>query len=235
MEKSPNDDRDLFAENIYNPNLSVPKKLDLRNLMNKVRNQEDTSKCGAFSASAIKEWQEKKEIGFHGLFSVDYIYNKRKEKDKEGMYARNIMKILHKYGAIPETSYSNEDSDDIMAGGFKIKGYAQVKTILECKKALFKNGPCLISFPTYNKKEKMWDPSGGEFSGGHAMVIVGYTKDSFILRNSWGKLWNDEGYCYYPFNEWGAHWEVWTCIDDESPKISKMANCMAGFQKCFGR
>ena len=64
MEKSPNDDRDLFAENIYNPNLSVPKTLDLRNLMNKIRNQGDTSKCGAFSASAIKEWQEKKRNRF---------------------------------------------------------------------------------------------------------------------------------------------------------------------------
>jgi C1A family cysteine protease len=235
MDKSPNDDRDLCAGNIYNKNLLVPKLLDLRKTMNKIRNQGDTAHCGAFSACSIKEWQEKKDIGFHGFFSIDYIYNKRENKDKKGMYARNIMKILQKFGSIPETSYSNSDSDDIMAGGFKIQGYAQIKTIEECKKALYKNGPCLISFPTYNKTIKLWDPSGGDFDAGHAMVLVGYTKDSFIIRNSWGKEWGEDGHCYYPFNEWGAHWEVWTCIDDESPKISRTANCITGFGKCFGR
>ena len=25
--------------------------------------------------------------------------------------------------------------------------------------------------------------------GGHAMTVVGYTEDSFIIRNSWGEEW----------------------------------------------
>ena len=40
MEKSPIDDRDLLSKNIYNLKLKVPKKLDLRKDMNKIRNQE---------------------------------------------------------------------------------------------------------------------------------------------------------------------------------------------------
>lgn len=37
-------------------------------------------------------------------------------------------------------------------------------------------------------------------AGGHAMVIVGYhaTDDSFIVRNSWGTTWGQEGYCRIP-------------------------------------
>jgi hypothetical protein len=31
---------------------------------------------------------------------------------------------------------------------------------------------------------------------GHAIAIVGYTKDKFIIRNSWGTTWGDNGYAY---------------------------------------
>jgi C1A family cysteine protease len=34
--------------------------------------------------------------------------------------------------------------------------------------------------------------------GAHAMLVVGYTKDAFIVRNSWGTAWGDNGYCYFP-------------------------------------
>ena len=38
--------------------------------------------------------------------------------------------------------------------------------------------------------------------GGHAVVCVGYdlAKRVFILRNSWGNKWGDNGYCYIPFD-----------------------------------
>ena len=30
--------------------------------------------------------------------------------------------------------------------------------------------------------------------GGHAVALVGYTPDTFIVRNSWGTLWGDRGF-----------------------------------------
>ena len=36
--------------------------------------------------------------------------------------------------------------------------------------------------------------------GGHAMMLVGYDKSNFIVRNSWGDKWGDGGYCYVPYN-----------------------------------
>src|SRR5579871_6069535 len=36
--------------------------------------------------------------------------------------------------------------------------------------------------------------------GRHAMLIVGYTGNFYILKNSWGTDWGDQGYCYIPKN-----------------------------------
>jgi len=33
-------------------------------------------------------------------------------------------------------------------------------------------------------------------AGGHAVAIVGYRSNSFIVRNSWGTSWGDKGYAY---------------------------------------
>ncbi len=36
----------------------------------------------------------------------------------------------------------------------------------------------------------------GTTRGGHAVALVGYTPDSFIVRNSWGTGWGDKGFGY---------------------------------------
>jgi hypothetical protein len=41
-------------------------------------------------------------------------------------------------------------------------------------------------------------PSGRH--GRHAMLIVGYTGNYYIVKNSWGETWGDKGYCYVPKN-----------------------------------
>jgi C1A family cysteine protease len=33
-------------------------------------------------------------------------------------------------------------------------------------------------------------------NGSHAICIVGYTPDRFIIRNSWGEDWGHEGFGY---------------------------------------
>jgi len=57
----------------------------------------------------------------------------------------------------------------------------------------------------------MWAPSYPRESmlGGHAMSIVGWDDDkitsigrgAFIVRNSWGKDWCEEGYTWYPYGD----------------------------------
>jgi hypothetical protein len=43
---------------------------------------------------------------------------------------------------------------------------------------------------------------GEENLGGHAMLLVGYRERErvFIVRNSWGTDWGDQGYGYFPYD-----------------------------------
>jgi hypothetical protein len=47
----------------------------------------------------------------------------------------------------------------------------------------------------FNAAEAPWGRHGR-----HAMLILGYTGNFFILKNSWGADWGDRGYCYIPKN-----------------------------------
>ena len=44
-------------------------------------------------------------------------------------------------------------------------------------------------------------PSGRDL-GGHAMLACGYSDQDrvFVVRNSWGADWGDQGYCYIPYD-----------------------------------
>ena len=46
----------------------------------------------------------------------------------------------------------------------------------------------------YDPEKKKNDPYMGDM---HALCIIGWHKDAWILRNSWGSCWGDNGYCYW--------------------------------------
>jgi C1A family cysteine protease len=242
IEPSPKDGRDWIAETIFPESTVCPKILDLRPELQEVRNQGSSGTCAAQSASCMKEWQEKKDVNLSTHLSPQFIYNLR-ENQGEGMFGRDVMRILSKIGVCCENDfvYGRKDmKEDILnnielmqkAINFKIKSYARVTTIDATKKALYQNGPCVVCFPVYDHSTEMWRPKkqGQAMIGGHAMTFVGYDKKSFIIRNSWGDGWGDKGYCYYPFNQWGSHWEIWTTIDSKSVEI-KGKKCK--FPKCL--
>ena len=45
---------------------------------------------------------------------------------------------------------------------------------------------------------------------------IAANQEGFIIRNSWGALWADNGHTIYPYKDFGAHYEIWTSIDDKS-------------------
>lgn len=58
------------------------------------------------------------------------------------------------------------------------------------------------------KKEKINLPiieRKGRASSGHAIAIVGYTVDGFIVQNSWGSGWGEKGFALLPYEDWVMH------------------------------
>jgi len=250
LQRSPIDARDFMLESIYPIQVDLPLEWDLRPNMQPIRDQGREGSCSAQTAAAMKEWQEKVDVGFNQYMSPQFIYNLRSDLSTEGMTPRDTMQILNKIGIVPEKVFPygtmTRPSDAIISGAsdYEIMGYSQINTLDSLKKALYANGPCYIAFPVYNPENmEFWKPDfqGQQMVGGHAVCLSGYLKDKFIIRNHWSAAWGDKGYTYYPFTEWGMHWECWTTIDAESnhdglvKKLAVTNSCCTKTQGFFAR
>ncbi|HKZ04639.1 MAG TPA: C1 family peptidase [Methylomirabilota bacterium] len=45
-------------------------------------------------------------------------------------------------------------------------------------------------------------PEEGANVGGHAFALVGYTREGFVIQNSWGPDWGMRGFAILPFTDW---------------------------------
>jgi len=232
-EPSPADIRDYIAESIYRVGAEeLPKKVDHSDMLPPIKNQGSLGTCVAQVGATMKEWQERKEDNLLEPFSPMFIYNNRSNQGSSGMFGSNLMSILHTMGDCIESDYPygnieapEKISEEVrkFASNFKVKEYAKILSVEGMKKAVAINGPCYIAVPVYDKPgpNGMWDPApDAKIRGGHAMTIVGYDDDDqhFKIRNSWGEGWGNGGYCWFPYSDWGKHWDAWTNIDEESRK-----------------
>jgi C1A family cysteine protease len=76
------------------------------------------------------------------------------------------------------------------------------------------NGPCFGALPVYGDHCDFWNKKPGTtLHGYHAISIVGYDKEGFIIRNSWGKQFCEDGYTKIPYSDFKKLLEIWTVID----------------------
>jgi hypothetical protein len=45
----------------------------------------------------------------------------------------------------------------------------------------------------------------GRADSGHAIAIVGYNEDGFLIQNSWGEQWGSGGFALLPYEDWMLH------------------------------
>jgi hypothetical protein len=158
--------------------------------------------------------------------SVRYVWMAAKETDEvrdypttfiddAGTSAKAALKVVKKFGALKASvlpfdgrlAKLREGHFLKVAGRLKVKAYFNLCGTRSGKLERFKewlafHGPILTRLkvdPSWNNIKKdgqlrRYDKKRAQ--GGHAVSIVGYTPDHFIIRNSWGTGWGHKGFAY---------------------------------------
>lgn len=211
--------------------LALPSRYDLRNVdgknwMTPVRDQGRCGSCVAFAVMGIFEGQLKITNGF-SLYDFDLseqkLFSCGNGKCESGMWIEGAISHLRKYGTTDEACapyLSGNIGNDYSCGGYcedlekrtiKLLSSSEVTSwesdnIQSVKKALMR-GPVLTRMSVYEDftayKSGVYKHVTGDFIGGHAVVIVGYENENkaWIVKNSWGKDWGEEGYFRIVWND----------------------------------
>jgi len=181
---------------------------------------------GWATADSVLRWHYVKtgRVAQDQLISPRFIWMAAKETDifrsqptafieLEGTSLKAALDIARKFGAVldevlPFKSgklYRYEAKTFYaLAAQLKIIGYFNLATKLSSWRTwLATKGPIL----TRLNVDATWDNADGTQGkldvylpetahGGHAVALVGYTPDHFIVRNSWGTGWGDNGFAY---------------------------------------
>lgn len=159
--------------------------------------------------SARFQWMAAKETDDDKVRPTTFI-----ERDPTTIKA--ALDVARKYGAVherllPFSSAKLYGRDEEVfyaeASKLKISGYYNLRLNHDWwKKWLAHKGPVLArlevdqTFNLNGKKSSYLDSYLPEQEPeGHAVTLVGYTADYFIVRNSWGTAWKDRGFAYASF------------------------------------
>lgn len=137
----------------------------------------------------------------------------------DGAELRNITGVWAKWGICTEEEWPYDVSKMFKSPPSVDYGIAWHHKVLksyrisdggheEIKTSLIAGYPVMFGFTIYeNFMSQMTNSTGivqmpsGQILGGHAIEIIGYddVRAWYIIRNSWGNSWGDNGYGYMPY------------------------------------
>ncbi|MCH5186379.1 MAG: S-layer homology domain-containing protein [Oscillospiraceae bacterium] len=195
--------------------------------------QGSSSMCVGFALSMARYLYEIKDSGNTDLFSPAYIYSNRKNTDYkgEGMITRQALDNLVSNGVCYLKNFSDIGDYQTLnrkyvsrrflldeeAHPYRISSYYLLNTDNEIKQSVITTGFAVASYDvydnwyatTYDGKVKN---NYGKNYGGHCILIVGWTEnDEWIILNSWGNAWGDNGLGYVPMKTFKN--EAWCVLD----------------------
>ena len=182
---------------------TLPVRYSYRKFLPEVINQGEDPICVPCTISAYLNWRENLNNGTKKDYEIDYqeIFDSR-TSNEEGMTFKEAFKYLRHTGVSSKL------------GKLKIGTYAMVRNSMLLRFAIFLNGPCMGALPMYNETDEFWNQYHDDYlKGYHAVAIVGYDEDGFLIRNSWGRDYGDKGYAYIKEEDFKKFIELWTVSD----------------------
>ncbi len=204
----------------------IPSSKDLRAPWWKVRDQRKTGACVGFAtADGVLRWHyvTRSMIKDSELPSPRFIWMANKETDeitaypttfleKAGTQTKLALRVARNYGCVLEPdlpmigglSMLSAAAFYTKAAGLRISSYHNLGADpARWRLWIASQGPVL----TRLNVDTTWDQASQTNGwletyypqttrGGHAVCLVGYTANQFIVRNSWGVTWGDQGFAY---------------------------------------
>lgn len=204
----------------------LPKKVDLRSYLPEIWNQGQIGCCTGMSVSGAIQFNLKKqqlaEFTPSPLFAYynGRLYEGTTRLDA-GAMIRDVIKGVNEYGICALPSWPTEPKKVIIkptkaaythAKTTKAVRYERIpRSLNEFKAALATGFPFIFGFAVYESFQSdtvaktgiVPEPSTKEkMLGGHAVLACGFDdeKQHFIIRNSWGSNWGDQGHFYLPYS-----------------------------------
>lgn len=175
-------------------NVKLYDSYDLRKVLDPIRDQGNIPKCVSCALTDMVRYKMNMGIYKDVNFEDGIFYDTRPNQDSEGMQPIDALNYLVNTGV----------------GDQKGSIYAMVNDVDTAKYAIITNGPIMSCLLVKSYNDDFWN--GRRMYGGHATTLVGYNKDGFILRNSWGEEFGNNGYVIFPFDKFKEGLEYWTLI-----------------------
>lgn len=241
------DHRDLLAAsspNILRDAGPMSAQFDNRSLCSSIEDQGELGSCTAHAGVGALEFYEKSHKGKYSNYSRLFLYKKTRDlsnlKGDTGASLRQTMKAMAKFGICREklwpyrvSTFENAPSSVQLADAalhqalkyYKLDQPDKNLFLMNIKRSISNGNSAVIGFSCFNEAFAGAEDEGiikfpeksDKFAGGHAVLIVGYTKDSLIIKNSWGRWWGDHGYGYLS-NDYvlkGLAQDCWTLEEAE--------------------
>lgn len=202
-----------------------PRSIDWRkarqglNFLTPIRNQGACGACVAFATVAAVESRlaiERDESDPDHDLSEAGLYFNAGRTCAQGWWPEAAMGFARTNGIGRERDFPYP-SADAPAQAIKpvawVTGWENAGTSTHRRKALAYRGPVIGVMKVYEDflqyGRGIYKHAAGEFVGLHAIAVVGYDDDrrAWLIKNSWGREWGEDGFGYIAYNSCG--------LDDE--------------------
>lgn len=189
-----------------------------------IKNQGNCGSCYSFGACA--SYESNKLLNDKETFDLSEQWFMMKAKDIgpyggcKGWYLDKSMDLLKDHGTAAENDCkylaTEKACPSEAKAKFKIKSYARTTDINTIKKALHDYGAVYVGFAVFSDfsyyKTGYYEHKSGYKRGYHAVAIVGYDKEGWKVKNSWGTGWGDNGYFWIKYNQMDNDVEFGKCF-----------------------